>query len=835
MTLHNYLLLGELNQHTVKKQGQLDEYTTAKKGELDSHTAQKKNELNTHEKAKEKELDNYVTTVNKPELDKYINIKKEELNSHTKTKESEITQATETKKQEITAHGASELGKFGQGAKQEADKQIGRVVAEGDVQVQRVKDESTGVIPRIEKLESGKVSKSGDTVHGSLTFDAGACVFFKNENGSKNEFGYNKLYKHLYIHNPVSKGQLTMFDNGNTRITAENLTTQSKEVVESVNELNSKKSDLTGATFTGLVAVKKDTNGEAMVALNSKHGNGDIYSGGSAKGVGFRNRTSGKGLFLGDDGSVKLEASNLEGDIKNVVESINKKAIGQVRTNDLNNISFSGLYYYNDIVNIPETRYGYVIHTKYDGDKGSWQLACDDKSGEIYSRHIESATQNNYTEWKKIWHSKNFNPSTKLDKSSVVNDLVSGGTDKPLSAEQGKVLKSLLDSVSGDSSGGLVKDSKSYSKILHTGDLTANGKDITVGKKLYFPALFLDGVRIDESEFDVNHAGGVITLKQPYANYQVTWVIVDMLPNHVKFAYPTLNMLKADEGIKKLINLGDVIEILGESDADDGGHRLVKCENSSKLNGVDIGSGRFLNEIPNTRMDSKQDKVDSRLQTHNKAIVDAINEQKSYFGENYETFPQDSFILNKIYYHKETNKLFRCNKTMNQRLTVPDSMFTPINIYENYKNRYIIKEKLGCRLDTDKNAIKIKLKTGFAHYFEMYVSSNWAYQNIFSFRHILCTYVTKTPSNTIGIFSYVVNSTTDNFITGEYGAPQKTAYLKAHSDSTGDYIYIIVPTALTSTYVFDIRFSEFDHDDGIESYELINIKDDIRDEKQLMF
>ena len=401
----------------MQKQGQLDEYTTAKKGELDSHTTQKKNELNTHEKAKEKELDNYVTTVNKPELDKYTNIKKEELNSHTKTKESEITQVTETKKQEITAHGASELGKFGQGAKQEADKQIGRVVAEGDIQVQRVKDESGGVIPRIEKLESGKVSKSGDTIKGMLVLDGpkrnqleiksngksiaqlvaddtSAALYVFDKNGGYghqliitnegnttlpaknlttknaevisaiNELNSGKVSKNgdtidgiLYanrffvkdgdmkggmyygsdnriILNNTKGGAVSLFDDGTTKIAAKNLNTSSKEVISAVNELNSKKSDLTGSTFTGLVAVKKDTNGEAMVALNSAYGNGDIYSGGSAKGVGFKNRTSGKGLFLGDDGSVKLEASNLPTTSKDLagafteVISNNQKMVG---------------------------------------------------------------------------------------------------------------------------------------------------------------------------------------------------------------------------------------------------------------------------------------------------------------------------------------------------------------------------------------------------------------------------------------------------------------------------------------------------------------------------
>ena len=241
----------ELNQYTIQKQGQLDEYTVAKKGELDSHTIEKKNELNTHEKAKEKELDSYVTTVNKPELDKYTNIKKEELNAHTKAKESEITQVTVTKKQEITAHGASELDKFNQGAKQETDKQIGRVIAEGDVQVQRVKDESNGVIPRIEKLESGKVSKSGDTMTGKLIAKANIELsmpiskqpgfMIKDENGSYKGGCFIETDGSLVFRNYTSSKSIALHPNGNAIFQANNLKTNSKEVVSAINELNSTK------------------------------------------------------------------------------------------------------------------------------------------------------------------------------------------------------------------------------------------------------------------------------------------------------------------------------------------------------------------------------------------------------------------------------------------------------------------------------------------------------------------------------------------------------------------------------------------------------------------
>lgn len=406
----------ELNQHTIQKQGQLNEYTTAKEGELDSHTAQKKNELNTHEKAKEKELDNYVTTVNKPELDKYTNSKKEELNSHTKTKESEITQVTETKKQEITTHGASELDKFSQGAKQEADKQIGRVVAEGDVQVQRVKDESEAVIPRIEKLESGKVSKNGDTMNGALKIDTEYQPTLNFKINGIDKGGVYGDTNSLSIYNPIASTFIHMYDNGNTTIHAKNLNTSSKEVIGAINELNSKKADLTGSTFTDLVAVKKDTNGEAMVALNSKYGNGDIYSGGSAKGVGFKNRTSGKGLFLGDDGSVKLEANNLEGDTKNVIEAINNQQLPYryiSSSEDLNNVLKPGSYSYGSSTPNKPSDYGQILCFVSDGKEQdnyqNWltQIALSTQL-EIFFRN--KTNERDFTEWVKLLHTGNTKP-----------------------------------------------------------------------------------------------------------------------------------------------------------------------------------------------------------------------------------------------------------------------------------------------------------------------------------------------------------------------------------------------------------------------------------------
>ena len=167
---------------------------------------------------------------------------------------------------------------------------------------------SKEVIDAINELNKNKLDKSGGTMTAGLTMKGGSPIFFTSEGDKANEFGYNKKYKHVYIHNSTSKKQLTMFDDGRLTITADNLETQKKEVVAAINELNSKKSNLSGSTFTGLISVKKDTNGDAMVSLNSEYGKGDIYSGGNSKGVGFKNKTSNTGLFLSDAGDIEINA-----------------------------------------------------------------------------------------------------------------------------------------------------------------------------------------------------------------------------------------------------------------------------------------------------------------------------------------------------------------------------------------------------------------------------------------------------------------------------------------------------------------------------------------------
>lgn len=217
---------------------------------------------------------------------------------------------------------------------------------------------------------------------------------------------------------------------------------------------------------------------------------------------------------------------------------------------------------------------------------------------------------------------------------NVVNDLVTGGIKRPLSAEQGKVLKQLIDTLGGGGTTSLLRQARILGDADYIGSISASAVDIVVGSKLNKPTLYLDGTRMDSTTYSVELNLGKITLNEAYADYDVTWVVEDEFPSHIRFSYPTLSLLQADEQIKSIINVGDVIEILGESDADDGGQRLVKCSNELGLNGVDIGDGKYLNEIPNSKPSDKVDKSDivDNLTTADKSKVLSANMGAILYG-----------------------------------------------------------------------------------------------------------------------------------------------------------------------------------------------------------
>lgn len=192
--------------------------------------------------------------------------------------------------------------------------------------------------------------------------------------------------------------------------------------------------------------------------------------------------------------------------------------------------------------------------------------------------------------------------------SDPVNDLVTGGVDVPLSAEMGLLLRQMIETIDTGGFGNILTQSENYQHLRYEGTLSANSKTINVGYMLSKPILFLDGIRIPESWYTINTGLGIITLIEIYSpEYAVEWSVCDEYLHHIKFCYPTLNLLNGAAEVKSSIFNGDVIKILGETSADDGDHRLVKCSATPGLNAFNIGNGRYLNEIPNTRMKLKLD------------------------------------------------------------------------------------------------------------------------------------------------------------------------------------------------------------------------------------
>lgn len=197
-------------------------------------------------------------------------------------------------------------------------------------------------------------------------------------------------------------------------------------------------------------------------------------------------------------------------------------------------------------------------------------------------------------------------------KLNVVDDLTTGGAKRALSAEQGKVLQQKIEAINVATTMHLMKGSEKMGEYDYQGTLVKGTKTITVGKILFNPTLYLDGSRIEATKYDLEANTGTITLKEIYSEqYDTTYVVEDEMPNHITFCFPTMDLLKSTDDALSRIEVGDIIKILGRSDADDGGHYLVKCELTAKLNAVDIGEGRFLNEIPNTNIKTIADKTAS--------------------------------------------------------------------------------------------------------------------------------------------------------------------------------------------------------------------------------
>lgn len=552
----------DLGNHvdTINKP-ELDRYTETKKSEINNFTEAQKTELDEHEKIKEGEINTHVSN------------KIGEINSHVESKKVEINDFTEEQKAELDAY---EKVKEGQLESFKDEKKV-EITSHTDSEIERIN--ATGI--------DGKVSKYGDTLNGKLLFNGvGDSIEIIDGTTNKPREIFHNSYSRVAIGLDGSDNTLypikVMDSDGNNskKIYHEGFKPNKSDVgLGNVDNTGDSEKNVFSATkFTTsrtINGVEFDgTQNITITADPNEHNHNDIYY--------VKNEIDDKLSIKADKSYVDTKVAGL---VDSAPETLNTlKELSTALGNDPN--------FATTVTNQIATKASNSIQI----------IAGNGLSGG------GSLTEN------RIISINPKNESILVDDNSVwvniVNDFTTGGVNKVASAESIKVLKQLIDTLDGGGATKLLRASEALGEYDYIGNLPSGGISITVGARLFNPTLYLDGVRLEENRYSVEFETGLITLNEPYANYGVVWVVEDQMPYHVTFCFPTMNLLLASEDIKSRIKLGNVIKILGESVEDDGGHYLVKCENTAKLNAVDIGGGKFLNEIPNTKISSIKAQVD---------------------------------------------------------------------------------------------------------------------------------------------------------------------------------------------------------------------------------
>ena len=212
---------------------------------------------------------------------------------------------------------------------------------------------SKEIVGSINELNYGKVSKSGDTMTGGITFEnvgfplvlnykkstLGGGGFSRGidisiEGETKAKFGLNGYIgepETIYIGKNYKDRILELGYDGSTSLKANNLSTQSKEVVSAINELNSGKVSKGGDTITGKLIVKSDINivknGTSEPGLivydESSNPKTSLFTASDSSTV-VKNYDSGNYLKLGSNGNSYLKANNLKTKEKEVVGAVNE-------------------------------------------------------------------------------------------------------------------------------------------------------------------------------------------------------------------------------------------------------------------------------------------------------------------------------------------------------------------------------------------------------------------------------------------------------------------------------------------------------------------------------
>lgn len=614
----------EINSHTEKKKQEIDVFTEEQKSELDAHEKLKEKELDSYEKQKESELNNHVETVNKVELKEYVDTKKVEidefteqqkieLDAHEKVKEGEINTLVENKKEELVQYvdtvSKVEIDKHTEKKKTEITSHTDSKKLEIDSFTEEQKLE----LDTHEKLKEGQL----DSYEKEKETQLDSHVETVNKVELQNYVDTKKIEINEFTEE--QKSELDVYEK------------------EKESELNTHTSNKIGE-IDSHVTIKKDeindfTEGQkAELDAYEKVKEGQLESFKDEKKVEITSHTDAEIERInatGIDEKQDKTDNTLETKDKTVVgainELLNEKENLIVRSNAINSESTTDVATSKAVNDLR-----LEVNKKTINAGAGLATTIDIGGGQTIS--ITPKNESILVDEDNIW-------------VNIVNDFTTGGVNKVASAESIKVLKQLIDTLGGGGATKLLRASEVLGEYDYIGNLPSGGSSIAVGSRLFNPTLFLDGIRFEENRYSVELETGLITLNEPYANYDVVWVVEDQMPYHISFCFPTMNLLIASDDIKSRIKLGNVIKILGASDEDDGGHYLVKCEDTAKLNAVDIGEGRYLNEIPNTKISSIKAQVEQNKNDINQNKSDILSRVK-YTEDSLNTV--DKNIINSI-------------------------------------------------------------------------------------------------------------------------------------------------------------------------------------------
>lgn len=171
----------------------------------------------------------------KPEKNDYVDVDKHISENYDKI---------DSKMQELNSSNSGKLDKGAVSSEYDTAKKIEDKIkiAQNTANDKLNKDGYNGTAQTLKNDIDGKVSKSGDTMTGSLTIKSNLnhieCKDSKN--AIKVHIGYSENNSYAFMYNNISSNQLKLYDDGRTELLASNLVGEAKDVITAINNSNFK-------------------------------------------------------------------------------------------------------------------------------------------------------------------------------------------------------------------------------------------------------------------------------------------------------------------------------------------------------------------------------------------------------------------------------------------------------------------------------------------------------------------------------------------------------------------------------------------------------------------